>query len=289
MSEPGAQPPIPPIPPIPDPAGYDPELPILAELESEYRRELTKLRPVPRQRRGPHRELAPGRITRRALLLVALVSLVGASALAGSGVFSGANHRSAATQSSGSGSGAGPVLLSAGGAAGEHWLLQAYTHGASTCYALFVAETATSDCAAPPTGAAVRVSSALGPEHRLVAGIAGPEVAQVLVRVGAHTMVLPTYPLPRTAAAAAAAAAGGTPAHVSAHADTTGAARLPADLRWLLAVFPGESPLHAAPAHVTPLNTAGHAVGPSTLDCSLGANNPACQRAAASIATGAGD
>lgn len=267
MSDPGAPPPT---PPLPEPAGYDPELPILAELESAYRRELTtQLRPAARRRRGPHRELAPGRITRRALLLVGLVSLVGASALAGSGVLGGAGRgagrRSAARGSgAGSGSGAGPVLLSSGDAGGEHWLLHAYTRGASTCYAMFIAETAASSCAAPPGGAGVRVTSALGAEHRLLAGLTGPGAARALVRVGARAEIVPTHPLPRAA--------------------TATAARLPAGVRWFVAVFPGESSLHAAPAHVTPLGAAGRPTGPTALDCSLGANNPACERAAASIA-----
>ncbi|MCL2769775.1 MAG: hypothetical protein FWD42_06640 [Solirubrobacterales bacterium] len=276
--------------PFPEPAPYDSELPILAELESEYRTELLSVeiwagRPArtvaaphhpaaraARRRDAPHRELAPARITRRALLLVALVSLVGASALAGTAVFGGAHHPSAGAEESGAST--NPVLLDTGGTSVERWQLQSYNRGGTTCYALFIAETLASACAAAPARAGVLVGSALGPTRRLVAGLAGPGVAQVLVRVGGHTSAVPTHPLPRTAGGAAGAA--GARARGS---------RLPPGVLWFVASFPGESSLHAAPAHVTPRDADGRALGPATLDCSLGGTSPACRRAAANIAS----
>ncbi|HVR05058.1 MAG TPA: hypothetical protein VMS02_03380 [Solirubrobacteraceae bacterium] len=278
------------------PAGYDLQLPILAELEAAFVAEARALAgagegagdigtprdvhaeaaqpevfgahtekaagghlPAGRgRRRGTHhRQVAAGRVTRRALILVALLSLVGASALAGSSVLDDSHPRPPS---------GGPVSLTVGGSGAERWQLQAYTHGDASCYALFVAETVTSACGAPPPGAGLLVSSALGPDNRFVAGLAGHAVRRVLVRVGAGTRLAPTAPVTRRSGAG-----------------------LPAGLRWFLAVLPADSAgARSTPARVTPLDAAGRPLARATLDCSVGAGGRACQAAAARVAGGFG-
>jgi hypothetical protein len=231
---------------------HDPELPILSELEAELERELRALLPPARASRD-RRLRQPARVTRRALVLVALFSLVGASALAGRAVFAPSPEPSTA-----------PALLSAGGHPPEQWRLEAYLHGGSTCYALFVADTVSSACGAPPGRVGVLVTSAVSPTQRFVAGLAGADVHQVRVRVGRQTLTVLTRRPPQAAGARRA--------------------QLPAHLRWFLAILPGNTPARNAPARVTPRDEAGHPLGPPVLDCSLGAASIACQRAASRIA-----
>jgi hypothetical protein len=236
------------VPPIRPGAVHDPELPILAELEAELERELRALgQPAgPALRAIPLR--TPARVARRALVLVALLSLVGGSAVAGRAVLAGSPRAPSS----------GPALLSSGGQGADHWQLEAYLHEGSVCYAMFVADTASSACGTPG-GKEVRATSALSPTRRFVAGIAGAGVTHVLVRVGHRDLLIATH------------------APAGAHR-----AKLSPGLRWFLASLAGAG-ARQGPARVTPLDRAGRRVGPAVLDCSLGAGSPLCQEAAERI------
>ena len=245
----------------PDRTGpHDPTLAILVELEAELARELEATAfPAARAYRGRGRLRAPALVVRRALVLVALVSLVGASALAGRAVIDPARPAPSS----------GPAPL-AGGGSGEPWQLEEYLHDGALCYALFVAGSATSACVERPVyELTVHAISALSSARRFVVGITGERVRQVLVRVGHRALVRPTHPLaPATRAHA----------HVG----------LPAGQRWFVAILPGEDRTQAAPALVTPRDGRGGALAAATLDCSLGAQSAICRRAAAHLAAGAG-
>jgi hypothetical protein len=234
-----------------NPGAHDPALPILRELEEELRTQLRCLDAAPAgPTRGTRGVVRPVLVTRRALLLVALVSLVGASALAARAVIGGG----AAPKPS-----AKPTELASAGVGAEAWQLQAYEYGGATCYALFVEETATSACGAPGRRG-VRVVSALSARARVVAGLAGTAVRRVRVRVGTRIVFTSTQ------------------------AETKRAERvgLPKGLRWFVVTFPDS--LRTAPARVTPLGANGHALGPVALDCSLGGANAACRGQAAHAA-----
>jgi hypothetical protein len=255
-------------------AHYDGGLPILAELAEAFERELQSPpappgvrcagdEPSPRAPKPPAQSSSrlgwPVRVTRRALVLVALVSLVGASALAGRFVSGGGSQEP----------GSRPAPLSAGGSGRERWQLEAYRHGGAVCHALFVADTVASACTSTLEPTSVQVISALSPTRRFVAGIAGAGVGQVLVRVGRAALALPTYPPP--------AAAG---AH---------RAELPVGLRWFVAILPAAGGVtNAAPALLTPRDRRGRGLGGAVLDCSLGASSALCRQAASHIAAGSG-
>jgi hypothetical protein len=239
-------------------SAYDSELPILAELEAELELELelNALSQPPRPASHKTRLSTSARITRRALLLVALISLAGGSALAGRDVLAGSPA-----------SGSEPALLSSGGHGADRWQLEAYVYEGSICYALFVADTASSACGAP-SGEGVRAMSALSSTRRFVVGLAGAGVTQVLVRVGRRELLLATSALSQAPGARRA--------------------KLTAGLRWFLARLPGGA-ARQTPARVVPRDGAGRPVGPAVLDCSLGAGSSLCQQAAGRISGVGGD
>jgi hypothetical protein len=240
---------------------HDPELAILSELEADFARELRELASGSTRARQAERLRQPARITRRALVLVALLSLVGASALAARSVFEGAPRAPAA---------AGPVLLSAGGSGSDRWQLETYPHDRSTCYALFVAGTVASACGAPGSRE-VRVTSAIDPTTRFVAGLAGDGVAEVSMRVGHQALVVPTRPPPATATGASS---GASSRSVTPFVPP----------RWFLVMLPAVAAAREAPASLIPRGARGEQLGPFVLDCSLGGASAACRRAAARIA-----
>ncbi|HTB49412.1 MAG TPA: hypothetical protein VK701_00410 [Solirubrobacteraceae bacterium] len=229
----------------------DTELPILKELEADLAVELRALAPpVPRRARG-HALRNPARVARRVMVLVALLSLVGASALAGRSVFGSSHESTSAT-----------VLLSSGGHGSERWQLEAYLHEGAACYALFLTDTLSSVCGTPE-GSSVRVTSALSPTRRFVVGFARGDVARVSVRIGHRALVVFTHPV--------SAAPGAR------------RARLPVGLRWF-ATSLSEEAARTAPALVTARDKTGHVLGSPVLDCSLGGNGAVCQGAAGVVA-----
>jgi hypothetical protein len=231
-------------------------LPILEELEAQLELELRALAQPPAPQVAKLAAPRPARVARRALLLVALVSLVGASALAGRSVFAGSRKPSS-----------GLALLAAGGHGPDSWQLQAYLHEGSVCYALFVAGSASSACGAP-AAAGVRAQSALSPDRRFVAGLAGADVTKVQVRVAGRTMLVSTEPVVSAPGAARA--------------------KLPSGVRWFVTSLAGGA-ARQAPAWIAPRDRAGRAVGASVLDCSLGGSNVLCQRTAGELSGGAGE
>jgi hypothetical protein len=241
-----------------DPLIADPELGVLRELEAELMQALAPVcaPAVPSQPSKPtarRLRLQSGRVTRRALVLVALVSLVGSSALATSVVFTGSRKVKA-----------NPTTLSSGVDDGQRWQLETYSYSGAGCYALFAAGTVASRCGFDPGTRGVSAASALAGSSRLVAGIVGADVMQVRVRVKGHVTTLPTHPPPAST-------------------------DLPAGSRWFLAKLPNEgNAVDAAPAQITPLGRDDRRVGASALDCSLGGTSTICRRAAERLAARSG-
>jgi hypothetical protein len=147
------------------------ELPIVDELEAEFRALVAHELRV-RSRRRPR--VAPGRVARRAALVLALLCLVGTVALAarsGLGGDAGAPPDSA------------PARL--GAAAGA--TLSAYRHGGRPCLELQAGGDVASECG-------VRALSAADRTRRWVAGVTAAGAAQVLVEVGGRRVVVATHP-----------------------------------------------------------------------------------------------
>jgi hypothetical protein len=185
------------------------------------------------------RRLPTRRVLRRAAVALVLICLVGTVALAarsGPGGGPAADTR--------------PVELGAGRTGGETWRLSAYRHHRRLCVMLAVGGGVTSDCGPALGPHAVRATSLLSPARRYVAGLAGPRVAQVLVRVGGGRVVAPT------------------------HRDRA------SGRRWFVVALAAGPAAHGVPATVVPRDRAGRALGPAALDCSLGVVGSACERVA---------
>ncbi|HEX3391307.1 MAG TPA: hypothetical protein VHS55_01975 [Solirubrobacteraceae bacterium] len=237
----------------PELSAHDPQIAILAELEAELERELALLRPAPSPApRWPDRRSlrSSARVARRALVLLALLSLIGATALAGRSVV---DHPKSASSP--------PTLLAAGGSGGESWQFEDYAYRGEICYALFLDQTVASACSRPLGGAEVHALSGSTANRRFVAGLVGAEVAGVRVRVGDRVALAVTHPQ-----------RGGT------------AAERP--LRWFVVAVPAAGgPAGKLPASVTPRAADGRPLAPATLECA-GAPSGRCVREAERVAAG---
>jgi hypothetical protein len=242
---------------------FNPDLPILDEIG----RELEQLAGAPRtapapsasaRRRGAHAgSRRTARVTRRAAIVLVLLCLVGGVALAAR--FAGGEDGTPAHTA--------PTLL--GRAGGGAWHVSAYRDQDRLCFLLATPGSAlTSDCGTEPAAGGVRATSLSAGERRLVAGLAGPRVAAVAVRVGGRHARAET--------------------HAAADPGAATAAGVPAGSRWFVVALPSVGGAAGRdPALVTPLDRDGKLVGEPYLDCSLGVVGSACERrirAAASAA-----
>jgi hypothetical protein len=183
---------------------YDPRLPILAELERDVTRAAESALGVPRaetpprgeRMHGGRRRLAGrqgGRVVRRALLLVALVLLVGATALAATGAFDGGGSDSAVH---------GPAFDAARGSADGGYRIVLHEHGQTLCRVVVTGANVASKCQRPPRRDQVQPLSALGTHGRFVFGIAGPGAHSIVIKVGGRRRRVPTHPVDAAAARA---------------------------------------------------------------------------------------
>ena len=163
--------------------GYDPQLPFLAELESQIERAAQERLDASEPSRPRRVRLGGGsmRVPRRALTLAALVCLVGGTAIA-TVSFSGGG------QSGGDG-----VLLER--ERGEV-RLELHRQGGRVCPTLFAADALRTACTPPPRGANVRPYSLAASFRRYVFGLTGPGADQVLVQVGERHQRRQVRPLP---------------------------------------------------------------------------------------------
>jgi hypothetical protein len=237
----------------PDPnRPYDPDLPILAELErTVHARALTRIGAAPERvsaaaqprAAGPEGAAAPSRATvrrvlRRALLLAGVSGLVGASAFATHSLVSGdpdpSGDPSLRTTAA--------VEIASGRRAGEAWTLSAARRGRDLCDALIVAGTVATRCARPPGRGDLLLDGISSPRGRWVVALAGPDVASVMVRTGTTRRDVATRQLPAAAASRAA--------------------QLPTGLRWVVVALPrgrGEE----APVSAQPRDRRGRPLGPA--------------------------
>jgi len=223
------------------------DLPILAELEHEFRamvaaelrgaaparvaaprapaaRTPTPAPPTPAPRRAARRPaLAAGRrILGRAVAAGALAGVVGATALATKSVV---------------GHGApGARLLER--AAGHELTLRPYQR--RSCLDVAYDGGVASRCLDAPDAGGVRPLSAVTPGGRVVAGLAGRDVARVVVRSGGRRVAVATHALP-----------GGT-------------------LRWFSALLPALPREADRAATVAPRRDDGTPAGRAVADCTLG-------------------
>lgn len=232
---------------------YDPELPILAELESAWHtaaarvttpeRATPSAAPAPvrsrtRPRREPWRAVA-ARGARRAGLLTGLGCLVAASAVATRSLVAppapDPTLRTGAT-----------VRLAAGRLDGQPWFLDAYRRDRQLCHDLLAGRQVATACAAPPPRRGLQVDGTRTATTRVVVGYAGASVARVRLRGEGHDVVVPTHPLP-AAASASAGRATAPPGGTAAAADPSAAA----STRWFVALLPRAAAGRAAATGVT--------------------------------------
>jgi hypothetical protein len=207
---------------LPEP-WHDPELPFLDVLEQDLRRkaERAEIRHQQRQhfsstwQRPSHSTAAGGahlsdragtsqgspskprlrgdlprtsiRIARRSLILLALLSLIGASAYGASKVFSGSTPNPLAPRQ-------GAYAAVASGRSGaDTWKLGLYTRGNELCRVLAVGEVEASQCAEPPSATGIEATSAESPARRYAFGVTGAGVLQVHVRLGNQSATVATH------------------------------------------------------------------------------------------------
>ncbi|HEY2055348.1 MAG TPA: hypothetical protein VGH14_15555, partial [Solirubrobacterales bacterium] len=172
-----------------------PNLPILAELEGDVTRAAERAlggatppraEPVhPRRSRRPTRRQG-GRVARRALLLVALLLLVGATALAATGVFDEGGTDKAVR---------GPAFDAAHGSVGGGYRLVLHPHGRSLCRVLVVSGGVASKCQRAPRPGEVQALSAMGTNRRFVFGVTGAGERSIVIQVGSRRIRIHTHRL----------------------------------------------------------------------------------------------
>lgn len=202
---------------------HDPELPFLDVLERDLRRtaERAEIRHQQRQHllptwQRPSHAMAGGsahhadraatsrcspstprlhgelprtslRIARRSLTLLALLSLIGASAYGASKVLSGSAPNPLAPRQG------VYAAVAAGRSGADTWKLGLYTRGNELCRVLAVGEVEASQCAGPPSATGVEATSAESPSRRYAFGVTGARVLQVHVRVGSQSTTVATH------------------------------------------------------------------------------------------------
>jgi hypothetical protein len=252
---------------------YDPELPFLYALEREVRRHARHVAATRRRAhsarshselshrssydsehaehenraRAPRVWLGGGRIARRSLTLLALLSLIGASAFGAEQIFSGGAPNPAAVQQSAF------LALAGGTLGGERWSLRVYTRGEELCRVLVVGQDESSRCSAAPGSRSLTSTSALSPTRRYLFGVTGSRVATVSVRVvradGGVSVRVHTRPLPPLQPV-----------------DPAGE-RVPHGERWYVAVLARPVGEPDPPLRLRGLDRDGHPVSVAVLDC----------------------
>lgn len=229
---------------------YDPELPILAELEQSWRlvaRRALEPEPAPvaaaaaapaaaatpaapaRRRRG-----SAARVARRAVVLTGLGCLVAASAVATRSLVDGRENDPTLRTSR-------TVRLADGRVDGQPWLLDGYRRDAEVCYDLVAAGRVATGCRRAPGPRELHIDGTLAPLTRVVIGIVGAEVARVRVSDGAERASAPTRALTSTPGARAA--------------------QLPRAVRWFVVTVPRpRSGAQSAGARVTGYDERGQAL-----------------------------
>lgn len=194
---------------------------------------------------------AGARVARRSLTLLALFSLIGASAFGAGRIFSGGAPDPAAVRQSEF------VTVAAGYAGRDHWSLRVYTRGAELCRVLSVGETESSRCSAATGGHSLGATSALSSTRRYLFGISGASIAAVSIRAsgGSSARRVPTHPLPALGASRA---------------------RLGAGERWYLAVLARPVGEPDPALRIQGLDRGGRPVGASIVDCVETDENQRC-------------
>jgi hypothetical protein len=259
---------------------YDPELPILAELEQALharaaeavstaagaRRAAAGGRDPAADRRGavapaPARRARGGAlrrrgavVVRRSAVLVSLSLLVGATAVATRSIVAGGGATGDPSLRT-----TRAVELGAGSAEGERWTLSAARRGGDLCHGLLAGGAVATRCEEPPTPAQLVVDGLATGRARYVVGLTGGRVETVVVTRGETRRAVSTRALSPTAAALRA--------------------RLPRDLRWFVVALPPTAPTdRPLAATVAGRDRAGRPLGRPVLSCARGARERGCVR-----------
>jgi hypothetical protein len=258
-----------PLPPEASPPErwYDAELPFLQALEREVARGAQRAGQAPREQRAQRPRRPPARIqrsshtrrgshartttrmARRALTLVALLCLLGASAFGAREALSGAGSNPSVVSR-------GAFVLVAHGVAGaESWSLQAYRLGPDLCRVLLAPGSEGSSCSPAPALGAVEVTSSIGALQRYVFGVTGPRIAWVAVRASGTVRRVRT----RALSPARARRAG-----------------LPPNARYFVAAFTRPYGAPDPPVLVSGLDSARRRVGALLASCIEGEDSRQC-------------
>jgi hypothetical protein len=267
--------------PADDEGCYDAELPFLHALEREVRRHARHVAATRRRAhsaiareeasrhgvsdsrhegrshaRAPRAWLGGGRVARRSLALLALLSLIGASAFGAGRIFSGGAPNPAKVHQS-------AFLAVAGGTlGGERWALRVYTRGEELCRVLVVGQNESSRCSAAPGSRSLTSTSALSPTRRYLFGVTGSRVTTVNVRAvradGGANVRVPARVLPPLQPV-----------------DPAGE-RTPRGERWYVAVLARPVGEPDPPLRVRGLDRAGHQVGVALVDCPEASESSHC-------------
>lgn len=232
-----------------------PDLPILDDLRSQLRAKIVadQVATHGRRRRGapvpapavPERRRrtrgALGRVTRRSVVIVALLCLIAGGALAaGLSLRGGSGPLDTEPQELGTQDGA---------------QVFGYRNDGHLCIRVETARRGAGYCGAAPTDASLNASSERMAGARYVVGYAAPRVRRVAVKVGDRRVVVA--------------------AHRPQDPEAAGDAGVPDRLRWFVADLGTAT---RAPAHLVALDANGHRVGPTLLDCSLAILDETCRR-----------
>jgi len=221
--------------------------------ELRIHRPQQQIDPPPRRSRRGAAWAARGsaaRVARRTLTLALLGCLIGASALATKSLVTSSTPSDPGLRTSAA------TTLGTGGAGADAWTLSAYRRGVELCHDFLVARTLASSCDLPPSADGVVTDGAITPTRRFVVGFAGERVGSIEIQTGKRHLRVPTRQLPDAAAGRAAS--------------------IPTDVRWFVAPLPRPS-YRPGPAHVTPLDMRGRALGAPQLECGIAPASTACQ------------
>ena len=225
---------------------YDPELRFLADLEiqvSTWAEQADRHPHAPT--RASYRPWWRGqqtlRMTRRTVVLVGLLCLLGATAFGARAVlFPGS--RGPATVAQGA-----SVLLAHGRDGHSEWTLEVYVRGGEPCRALVIsAQVASSRCGPVPRPEDLDAMSAVSTARRYLFGMAGSNVRAVRIHLGPGVIVAQTQRISPSQAREAG---------------------ISATTRFFVSVVARPLGLSDQPALVTPLGSIRHAVGPPSLVC----------------------
>ena len=188
-------------------------------------------------------------VLRRTALLASLSLLVGATAVATRSIVTGDGRGDPSLRATRA------VELGSGAVAGERWSLSAARRGGELCHGFVAGGAVATRCAQPPPADGLVVDGLATPLARYVVGLAGARVETVVVRRGGVRAAARTRPLPTTTAALRA--------------------QVPRSVRWFVVALPPAVGRDAATVNAH--GRGGAALGRPLLSCPRGVGERDCR------------